>query len=165
MSDDDRVRLWTEAESGHREVVGLEALARLKMTRREKDYAVIGELARRMGDPVSQLLFSRSSRDLLQIAQEHQDALAATLPRRPLLARVGDGRAALEEALDRERRELMRADEERLRCYAAAAEGWASLWPEVTRKVAGLPLPEAHRIMSARAEAVLPFVPEPGDHR
>jgi hypothetical protein len=60
---------------------------------------------------------------------------------------------------DRERRTLMRADEERLGRYCAAAEAWASAWPDVSRQIAALPLREAHRIVTDRAEGVLPFVP------
>ena len=155
--------MWREAEATGTEVVGLAPLTALKMTRREKDYAVIGELARRMTDVESQLLYSRSSRDLIGLAREHPEELSAALPRRPLLARIAEGSQALDEALDRERRELMRSDEERLARYRAAAEPWAALWPEVERSIAGLPLHDAHRIVASRAEGVLPFRPPAGD--
>jgi len=39
-------RIWGEAESTGNEVIGLEPLAALKLTNRDKDYAVVGELAR-----------------------------------------------------------------------------------------------------------------------
>lgn len=162
VSEHELHELWRDAETSGGEVVGLEPLTELKMTRREKDYAVIGELARRMADPRSQLRYSRSSRDLIRLAQEHPDALAQALPQRPLLAHVPEGRDALDEALDRERRELMRADEERLARYREAAEPWAAMWPEVAREVSGLPLGEAHRIVTSRAEGVLPFEPSGG---
>lgn len=152
-----RNRLWREADTSARALVPLEPLARMKMTMREKDYAVIGELARRMDDVPSQFLFSRSSRDLIRLADTHPGALADAAPRRPILARIAEGRDALEEALDRERRTLMRADEARLARYRAAAARWAAAWPEVSRQIAGLPLGDAHRIMTARAEGVLPF--------
>ncbi|MFW6012109.1 MAG: hypothetical protein ACOC92_00195 [bacterium] len=71
-------------------------------------------------------------------------------------------REALEEALDRERRERMRADEERLERYRKAAEAWAALWPRVAREIEGRPLAEAHRVVVSRAEEVLPFEPAPG---
>jgi hypothetical protein len=156
-------RLWQEAEAEGRDVVPLEPLTRLKMTRREKDYAVIGELARRLDDPRSELRYSRSSRDLIRLAEEHPDALSEVLPQRPVLARVAEGRDALEEALDHERRVLMREDEERLARYADASAPWRALWPEVAREIADRPLPEAHRIVIARAEGVLPFELETGD--
>lgn len=149
-------RLWHEAEISGSEVVAVEPLLRMKMTMREKDYAVIGELARLLDDPRLQLLFSRSSRDLIRLARDHPDVLGEVAARRPLLALVAKGRDALEEALDRERRALMRADEARLDRYRAAAGAWAEAWPSVSREIAGLPLPDAHRIVVARADGVLP---------
>lgn len=157
LSAQDRDRLWRDADTSGGDVIGLEPLALIKLTRREKDYAVIGELARRMDDPRSQLLYSRSSRDLLRIAGEHPEALAGLLPKRPLLAHVAEGRDALEEALDRERRTFMRTDEARLARYRAAAEAWASAWPGVSRQIEARPLPDAHRIVTSCAEGVLPF--------
>lgn len=159
VSDEERERTWRVAEASGTPVVALEPLTELKMTRREKDYAVIGELARRMDDPRSQLLYSRSSRDLVALAREHPGTLVEVLPRRPLLGRIPEGREALEEALDRERRERMRADEERLARYRNAAEAWAAAWPRVAREIEGLALEEAHRGMVSRAEGVLPFEP------
>jgi hypothetical protein len=157
-----RDRLWQEADASASDVVALEPLALMKMTVREKDYAVIGELARRMDDPGAQLRFSRSSRDLMRLAAEHPDAVAEAMATRPLMARIADGRDALDEALDRERRALMRADEARLARYRAAAENWASVWPDVSRQIAQLPLHEAHRIVTSRAEGLLPFAPLDG---
>ncbi len=157
LSEVELAAMWRDAEASATAVVPVEALSALKMTRREKDYAVIGELARRMIDPRSELLYSRSSRDLIRLAGEHPEALAEVVPQRPLLARVGEGQEALDEALDRERRTLMRADEVRLSRYRAAAEGWASIWPRVAQEIAGLPLEEAHSIVVSRAEGVLPF--------
>lgn len=152
-------RLWHDAEVSSHPVVALEPLAAMKMTQREKDYAVIGELARRMEDARAQLRYSRSSRDLIRLAADHPDALAAVQRERPLLALVREGRDALDEALDRERRTCMRTDEARLARYRAAASGWTSAWPDVARQIAGLPLRDAHRIMTTRAEGVLPFAP------
>jgi hypothetical protein len=157
LSDDQREQLWLTSEATGEDVVGLEPLVLMKMTRREKDYAVIGELSRRMEDSLSQMLYSRSSRDLIQLAAEFPDAFAEAMGRRPLLARVPEGRNALDEALDRERRSLMRADEERLARYRAAAAAWEALWPDVARASDRLGLHEAHRVVAARAEGVLPF--------
>jgi hypothetical protein len=69
------------------------------------------------------------------------------------------GVLALDEALDRERRALMRANEERLGRYQAAAESWAAQWPAVQRRIEGLPLLEAHRVVTSSAEGNLPFEP------
>lgn len=150
---------WQEAERLGVEVIGLEPLAAMKQTRRDKDYPVVGELARGMRDPRSQLLFSRSSRDLMELAHRHPQELVEMAQARPLLLRVNEGREALDEALDRERRALIRADEERLSKYALASEAWAALWPRVQREIEGLSLPEAHALVVSRAAGVLPFVP------
>jgi len=155
-------RMWEEAESTGHDVVGLEPLAALKLTNRDKDYAVVGELARLMSAPRSQLLYSRSSRDLIKLADEHPAELAEAIRQRPLLARIAEGREVLEEALDRERRVLMRVNEDRLARYQATAESWARLWPAVQRQLEGLPLLDAHRLMTSQAEGVLPFEPSGG---
>lgn len=157
VSEAERQRMWQDAEAGGSEVVAVEPLALMKMTMREKDYAVIGELARRMPDVRAQLLYSRSSRDLIRLADAHPEAVADVLPGRPLLAQIDRGRDALDEGLDRERRALMRADEARLARYRAAAEPWAALWPELSGRIADLPLRDAHHVVVAAAEHVLPF--------
>jgi hypothetical protein len=159
ISPEELAGMWDEAERTGHYVVGLKPLAALKLTNRDKDYAVIGELARLMTDPLAQFLYSRSSRDLIELAAEHPAALAEATRQRPLLACISEGREALEEALDRERRMLIRANEERLARYQAAAEVWADLWPDVQRQIEGLPLLEAHRVVIARAEGILPFEP------
>jgi hypothetical protein len=53
----------------------------------------------------------------------------------------------------------MRANEERLSRYQAAAETWSAQWPAVQRRIEGLPLPEAHRVVTSSAEGTLPFEP------
>ncbi len=156
-------QMWEAAEATGNDVVDPEPLAAMKLTNREKDYAVVGELARLMPDPRSQLLYSRSSRDLIELADEHPAALAEAIRQRPLLARIAEGREVLEEALDRERRALMRINEERLARYQAAVEDWVKLWPDVQREMEGLSLLDAHRLLTARAEGVLPFEPSRGE--
>ena len=155
-------RIWQEAEGTGDDVVGPEPLAAMKLTNRDKDYAVVGELARLLPDPSSQFLYSRSSRDLLRLAEEHPEVLTRAIRQRPLLASIAEGREALEEALDRERRALIRANEERLARYMAATQTWAAIWPEVQRQTEGLSLLEAHRVVTSRAEGVLPFEPPAG---
>ena len=150
-------RIWEAAAATGTEVVGLEPLAAIKLTNREKDYAVVGELARRMSEPRAQFRWSRSARDLIALAERYPKEWEEVSRERPLLARVADGLEALEEALDRERRELIRANEQRLARYQTAAQTWAERWPEVQRRIAGLPLDEAHREVVSRAEGVLPF--------
>jgi hypothetical protein len=162
ISPQELARMWEDAEATGDTVVGLEPLAAMKLTNRDKDYAVVGELARLMPDVRSQLLYSRSSRDLARLAEEHPGELAEVARQRPLLARLPVGRDDLDEALDRERRALMRANEDRLARYQAAARGWAALWPDVQRQVEGLSLLDAHRTVTASAEGVLPFEPPQG---
>jgi len=162
ITADQLARMWENAEATGNEVVEPAPLAAMKLTNREKDYAVVGELARLMTDPRSQLLYSRSSRDLIKLAEEHPAALAATIPHRPLLAHVAEGQEILEVALDRERRELIHANEERLARYQAAAEDWAKIWPEVQRQIGNHSLMDAHRLVTSRAEGVLPFGPAGG---
>lgn len=149
--------VWAEPAAGDIPFVGVRDLIELKKTNREKDYPVIGDLARMLTDPLARMLQSRSAQDLLRMADEHPAALSAALPQRPALAAVALGRDALEAALDDERRRLMRANEARLAAYLDAARPWADLWPAVEREIAGLPLGEAHAIVVARARGVLPF--------
>ncbi len=151
--------LWDEQEGREPPFVNARHLAALKQTNREKDYVVIGELARLMPDPRDQLLFSQSARDILTLAARHPDLIAKLAPLRPLLQHVSGGREELEAALDAERRAAIRANEERLSEYAGAAREWAARWPEVERETAGLPLIDAHETIRTRAEGVLPFEP------
>jgi len=150
----DRVRVIL---AGGQAVV-LHRLAIMKKTNREKDYAVIGELARGMLDPDDQILCSRSARDLLQLAQQHPDRVRHLADKRPALTAIGQGREALEAALDAERRQLIRTNEERLARYMEASTQWGAAWPELSRQMEKLDLPEAHRLMVRRAETLLPFV-------
>jgi FkbM family methyltransferase len=73
--------------------------------------------------------------------------------------RVLRDRDALEEALDRERRMLMRADERRLADYADAASAWQAAWPGVRMACAGLRLLDAHQRILQATDGVLPFAP------
>lgn len=150
-------QLWKTQERMVLPFVGLRELAELKKTNREKDYVVIGELARLMTDPDEQLLYSRSARDLTDLAERFPERVEALAQQRPLLKLIRKGIAELEAALDAERRHLIRANEKRLMRYMTAAERWAEAWPAVAKDISGKPLAEAHRIMVACAEGVLPF--------
>jgi hypothetical protein len=151
--------LWTDAGAAQQDIPFTDAvtLAELKKTNRERDYAVIGELARLIEDPLDQLLLSRSARDLIALAREHPELLTRAAARRSLLNHVHEGRDALEAALDTERRELIHANERRLTRYMDAAKEWAAAWPEISGEVADLPLKEAHGTLVAYAERLLPF--------
>ena len=157
LSSDRVAAMWREHEREEIPFAGVRDLVNLKKTNREKDYAVIGELARLMPDPGDQMLASRSARDLIRLEAEHPDLLAGLIAQRPVLAEVSAGRDRLEAGLDEERRMLIRANEERLRAYMEAAEPWAAVWPAVEREMAGMPLCEAHQVMVSRAEGTLPF--------
>lgn len=152
----DLAELWRKAEASAFPLVPPAELAEMKKTMREKDYAVIGELARLLDEPESQLLYSRSARDILDLAAQHPDLVSKLAQRRPALRAGVLGRDALEEALDRERRQLMRADEDRLNAYMTAASAWADAWPATQSMIAGLPLEQAHACMVERADGLLP---------
>jgi hypothetical protein len=151
-------RQWNAVDL-QRPVVDPVALAEIKKTNREKDYAVIGELARLMRDPREQLLYSRSARDLIALAEAHPDLATELSPQRPLLKLATGERTRLERALDAERRALIHANEERLARYHQAASRWAAAWPEVQSKIDKLALPDAHKIVVTRALELLPFAP------
>jgi hypothetical protein len=151
--------LWRAPAQKEVPVVSLPVLADLKKTDREKDYAVIGELARRIEDPRVQALHSRSARDLIHLLERHPEAVHEAARERPLLSRIGEGRESLERLLDEERRALMRLNEARLARYLAAARPWGREWPRLARTLEGLPLPEAHAMMVEKATALLPCEP------
>jgi hypothetical protein len=162
LASEDLEGLWRASEGEDAPYVDLRRLAELKKTNREKDYAVIGELARRMPEPRDQLLYSRSARDLLALARRFPALVGELLPARPVLARVEHGQDALEAALDAERRTLIHRNEARLKAYLEAAKAWHQAWPEVERGTVGMPLTQAHAIIVQRAEDLLPRHPAAG---
>ncbi|MEI6810334.1 MAG: hypothetical protein WCN95_16565 [bacterium] len=151
--------MWQEQGQCDVPVVSVRHLVELKKTNREKDYAVIGELARLLKSPEDELMSSRSARDLIQCGLEHPDYVNMLVTKRPVLKVIQEGELNLEKALDAERRELMHKNEERLSRYIKSAEDWAAIWPDVACAVADLPLKEAHKVVVSRAEGVLPFEP------
>jgi hypothetical protein len=157
LSADSLARIWEMKKEPP--VLGLLELAEIKKTNREKDYAVIGELARLMQNPREQLLYSRSARDLVALNRTHPELVAELAPQRPLLRETAVGQAQLEAALDAERRDLIRANEQRLARYREAAEDWAAAWPALEKEIIALSLSSAHEIIVARALELLPFTP------
>jgi len=151
--------LWQAPVQKEVPVVTLHILADLKKTNREKDYAVIGELARQIEDPRLQALHSRSARDLMLLFAEHPSIVAEASGERPLLSRIGHGREVIDRLLDEERRALMRTNEERLDRYVTAASGWGAAWPRLSKELAGRPLAEVHEMMVAAAVGLLPYKP------
>jgi hypothetical protein len=148
--------MWEDLKGLAIPYVGAKELIELKKTNREKDYAVIGELARLLDDPADRLLLSRSARDIMALAEANPAMVRKLAASRPLLQSAAAGIAVLEAALDAERRALIHANEKRLQGFLSAAESWAGLWPEVEAEIANRPLRQAHEIVVSRAEGVLP---------
>jgi hypothetical protein len=163
INAEDLARLWASVETAFPPVVDIVRLAVLKRTNREKDYAVIGELARLMIDPRDQLLHSRSARDIHALVQRYPDIAHEAVGLRPLLAHAGESVDKLEEALDAERRTLIHENEARLERYTAAARPWADAWPAVEKCTRGMGLTEAHEFIVQQAEGILPFAPAAGE--
>jgi hypothetical protein len=124
----------------------------MKFTMREKDYPFIGALAEQMEGMEDRARYGRSAEELLRMREAIGVGRFEEL--RPALAGCVD-REAIEEALDRERRRLMRADEVRLARYEAAARTWRERW--MSLKLAELDLVAAHARMVEEAMDVLPF--------
>jgi hypothetical protein len=157
LAPEDLRALWVEQEGMPIPCVDPARLILLKRTGRERDYAVIGELARRLPEARDRALHGRSPDDLLAMAREEVALLRRLRDERPLLAHALAGdREALGAALDAERRVLMAADAARIARYVEAARPWAAAWPEIQREIAGLRLEAAHRRVVERAAALLP---------
>lgn len=156
-SPEELASLWQEQEGARLPHVDVRRLIELKKTNREKDYAVIGELARKLVDPEAQLASSRSARDILDLRERHPGVFVRAALARPALAAASAGREALEAALDAERRRLMRRNERRLAAYLAAAGPWADRWRALMPSLRGVPLERAHALVVSAAEGVLPF--------
>ncbi len=158
LQQSDLERLWTDSASQEMPFTGMRELVLMKMTMREKDYPIIGELARRLESIDDQFLFSRSPRDLIALAENHAIP-SAILASRPLLEKIQDGEDVLAAALDHERRQMMKADEARLAHYKAASESWEAAWPSLAKEISSLPLQAAHQRIAAAAETLLPQNP------
>jgi hypothetical protein len=152
-------RLW-ESAHGDVPVVGLHDLIELKKTDRERDYVIIGALAQHLDDPHAELLASRSPMRLRQLAATHPTLLAQGIPDRRLLAEIaGADEDAIAVLLDAERRDLMRANRERLAMFQRAAEAWRTAWMALPATLPRLPLAEQHRILVDAAGHTLPLTP------
>lgn len=160
ISEQDRQEFWLNSQQLELPFVNEVILAKLKRTLREKDYPVIGELARKMNLVEQQLLHSRSARDIVELLNKHSHLKTDLSKQRPLLREAEQGIEAVERALDQERRAFIKQDEARLHAYANAANKWSQAWLEITTKVSRLSLLEAHKIITKEAEKVLPFMVE-----
>ena len=157
ISPDRLDHVWREQEGRDTPFLGAADLIETKKTNREKDYAVIGELARLTTDVADRFRYSRSARELAGLIKLHPGVVASLKDQRPLLALTADDVDALEVALDAERREMIHANERRLACYMSAAEEWVRVWPAVSRSMEGKPLAGSHAVMVEKAQGVLPF--------
>lgn len=157
LSDNDLQRMWDKQETNDIPFINVRDLAELKKTNREKDYVVIGELARLIDNITDQFLYSRSAGDLLDLAEKHPILVAKLINKRPILSAISKGREELETRLDAEKRELMRINVNRLQAYSNAAEEWANIWTDLAKKIDGAQLLEAHEIVVNAALGVLPF--------
>ncbi len=159
LSADRLKKLWNEKKGCELPYLDSVDLIETKKTNREKDYAVIGELARITKTPIDKLKYSRSARELIELEKRYPQQIMTLIPYRPALKAISDGLSPLEAALDDERRKLMHANEDRLRRYMIAAEKWSRNWTNVSRKTDNLPLASAHKLMVEKAIGVLPFSP------
>jgi hypothetical protein len=164
ISAQDLADMWQEQEQRDFPVVDIRRLADLKMTNREKDYAVIGELARRMTGVRHQLLYSRSARDILQLGREHSVMAQELSALRPLLAGISQGIEHLEVQLDAERRLLIKKNERRLAGYLEAAAGWQEIWRRESASWTDADLRKSHEKMVRYATGVLPQHPLEDHH-
>jgi hypothetical protein len=157
ISEDSLQKLWQEQQRSDLPFVDIKTLAEIKKTNREKDYVVIGELARLFSDPKEQLLYSRSANDIISLSNQYPNIVVELITERPLLAKVNEGIEHLEEALDSERRKLIHLNEARLRKYLDAADKWQNVWPKIKEEISELNLIDAHHIIKDRANGILPF--------
>lgn len=122
----------------------------MKQTQRAKDYAVIGELARRL-PPAQELLVTTDPDRLLTLAPQ-----AAPEVRRPAVRAAIDGdRDGVVVALAREQDSQRRSDAARMEAYAAAAGRYLEAFSRLTS--AERRLPHAHARVTGLAEHHLPI--------
>jgi hypothetical protein len=155
-------RLWREQEGRHPAFTDPAILLRIKQTAREKDWPVVGELARLLPDARAQLLCSRSARDMIELAAAQPQLAEELVTERPVLAAIDSGLDELRIALERERFAAMDADEARLAAFVQAAERMRREWPAVERQTASTPLRAAHTMVVTLAERCLPTAPVTG---
>ncbi|MDD5674205.1 MAG: hypothetical protein PHC61_08585 [Chitinivibrionales bacterium] len=159
ISPEELTALWEENKAAEIPFVNLTVLAELKKTNREKDYAIIGELARKMKKTEERILYSRSARELKEMADCFPEVFKKFSARRPVLSDAGGTLEDIEKSLDRERRMLIHKNERRLAGYMDAAKAWSDAWPDIEKQIAEMPLLKAHSIIVENALKSLPFKP------
>ena len=157
--------LWRDQEGRDPPFTPPRVLIEIKKTAREKDWPIVGELARLLEDPREQLLCSRSARDLIELDAAHPEFASDLTSARPALRALPEGLEALRAALDHERRQAMDEDDRRVRSYLAAAANLQDAWPTFQARCDGQPLGAAHEVLVEWAERCLPITltsPPPG---
>jgi hypothetical protein len=157
ISEERLKEIWIEQENRSLPFLDCVDLAKLKETNREKDYAIIGELSRKMEKLEDKVRFSRSARDIFGFFQENPTIVSEIMLKRGIQLNSLISIETLETALDAERRRLMHTNEHRLERYSLAAEKWAAIWKDVEKETNGLSLMQAHRVIGKMAEDILPF--------
>jgi hypothetical protein len=142
------------ADSEDPAVVDVETLVRMKQTQRAKDYAVIGELARRL-PPERELELTTDPDRILALAPLHPTS------QRPaaVVARQGD-RLEVVRALAVEVDALQRRDRDRLAVFERAAGPFLAAVSKL--ELDELRLPEGHLRLLEIADALLPTSPAGG---
>lgn len=150
LGADDVEALFADTEAPP--VVDVESLVLMKQTQRAKDYAVIGELARRL-PPERELELTTDPDRVLALAPSFPES------RRPAVraALAGDRREVVR-TLAVEIDELQRRDQARLAAYERAAEPYLAAVRSLGRTE--LALPQGHRRLVELAETLLPTVPQ-----
>lgn len=132
-------------------VVDVETLIRMKQTQRAKDYAVIGELARRL-PPERELALTTDVDRILELAPAHRDS-----PRPAAVAALGRDRRAVVRTLAEEVDGLQQRDRARLESFERAAEPYLAAVRQLSRSA--LALPHGHARMVELAQSLLPERP------
>jgi hypothetical protein len=136
-------------------VVPIELLIRMKQTQRAKDYAVVGELARRL-DPEQELRWSTDPDRILELAV----AFGSDSERPSVRAARSGDRKEVVRALAEEIDELQLRDRERLRVYEESSRRFLEALSAIPREE--LRLPSGHRVVVDLAEHLLPEDPRGG---
>jgi hypothetical protein len=149
LSEERVAALFAAAEAPP--VVDVETLICMKQTQRAKDYAVIGELARRL-PPERELELTTDPDRILELAPRFPGSR-----RRAALAALGGDRRAIVLAVAEEVDDLQQRDRERLVRYERAAKPFLSAVAALDR--GDLALPEGHARLVELAERLLPVDP------
>lgn len=152
--------IWARVEASDVEkIVSKSELVQLKLTNREKDYVVIGELVRTMTSDQDILRYSRDPEQILSILRSDPQAIDFLKGYRPTLAQVvgcDDQIERLEEELDRERRLLIRANSKRISAYMDASVAYQEEWKKIAPDIEQISLSEQHSLLVQLASRSLP---------